>query len=83
MKVLGVTFSDTLSLSPLVKYLSAKSVQTAFALRTLHAHGLSGEGPMDSDSSPHQSHGSHMPAPRGGVLLTLERGSTCCGGHQI
>ena len=42
MKVLGVTFSDTLSLSPHVKYLSAKSAQTAFALRTLHAHGLSG-----------------------------------------
>jgi len=42
MKVLGVTFSDTLSLSPHVKYLSAKSAQNAFALRTLHAHGLSG-----------------------------------------
>ena len=42
MKVLGVTFSDTLSLSPHVKYLSAKSAQTAFALRTLHVHGLSG-----------------------------------------
>ena len=42
MKVLGVTFSDTLSFSPRVKYLSAKSAQTAFALRTLHAHGLSG-----------------------------------------
>ena len=33
---------DTLSLSPHVKYLSAKSAQNAFALRTLHAHGLSG-----------------------------------------
>ena len=44
MKVMGVTFSDTLSLSPHVKYLylSAKSAQTAFALRTLHVHGLSG-----------------------------------------
>ena len=42
MKVLGVTFSDTLSHTQRVKYLSAKSTQTAFALRTLHAHGLSG-----------------------------------------
>ena len=42
IKVMGVTFSDTLSLSPHVKYLSAKLAQNAFALRTLHAHGLSG-----------------------------------------
>ena len=42
MKILGVTFSDTLTISPHIKYLSVKSAQTAFALRTLHNHGLSG-----------------------------------------
>ena len=49
MKVLHVTFSDTLSLSPQVKYLSVKSAQTAFDHCTLNAHGLSG----NSDSNWH------------------------------
>ena len=43
MKVLGVTFSGTFSPAPHVKYLSAKSAQTVFALRTLHTHSLSGK----------------------------------------
>ena len=42
MKVLGVTFTDTLSISPHVKYLASKSAQISFALRTFRAHGLSG-----------------------------------------
>ena len=42
MKVLGVTFTDTLSISPHVKYLVSKSAQISFALLTLRAHGLSG-----------------------------------------
>ena len=42
MKVLGVTFTDTLSISPHVKYLTSKSAQLSFALRTFRAHGLSG-----------------------------------------
>ena len=42
MKVLGVTFTDTLSISPHVKYLALKSVQISLALRIVRAHGLSG-----------------------------------------
>ena len=41
MKVLGVTFTDILSISPYVKYLTSKSAQIPFALRTFRAHGLS------------------------------------------
>ena len=84
MKVLGVTFSDTLSLSPHVKYLSAKSAQNAFALRTLHAHDLPGRAlwtltvclgePYGQLLKPTSSHGSHMPVPRGGVFVTPVRG---------
>ena len=43
MKVLGVTFTDTLSMSAHVKHLGAKSAQTVYALRTLRAHGLCGD----------------------------------------
>ena len=43
MKVLGVTFTDTLSMSAHVQHLGAKSAQTVYALRTLRAHGLCGE----------------------------------------
>ena len=72
MKILGITFSDTLSLSPHVKYLSAKSAQNAFALRTLHAHGLG--GPYEQLLKPTSSHGSHMPVLCGGVFVTPVRG---------
>ena len=43
LKVLGVTFTDTLSMSAHVKHLGTKSAQTIYALRTLRAHGLCGE----------------------------------------
>ena len=43
MKVLGVTFTDTLSMSAHIKHLGAKSAQTVYALRTLRAHGLCGD----------------------------------------
>ena len=42
MKVLGITFTDTLSISPHVKYSTSKSAQLSFALSTFRAHGLSG-----------------------------------------
>ena len=68
MKVLGVTFSDTLSLSPHVKYLSAKSAQNAFALMVCQG------GPYGQLLKPTSSHGSRMPVPCGGVFVTPVRG---------
>ena len=41
IKILGVTISDSLSLSPHVSYLTSKSAQIMFALHILCSHGLS------------------------------------------
>ena len=42
IKILGVTLSDTLTLSSHISNLSAKCAQLCFALKTLRSHGLTG-----------------------------------------
>ena len=83
MKVLGVTFSDTLSLSSHVKYLSAKSAQNAFALRTLHAHGLSGRALWTVTQAHIISRLTYACSAWWGFCNSGERDQRCCGGHQI
>ena len=67
MKVLGITFSDTLSLSPHVKYLSANRHKLHLRSVLCMLMVCLG-GPYGQWLKPTSSRGSHMPVPCGGVF---------------